>query len=90
VVISLMLLLLVSCGVAQTPAPADVHVKLSFAENKTVYRIGEPIKLLMDFTADREGYIVEFGPDGYELGSDTVVISPDSGITRWIDEMSAR
>lgn len=38
---------------AQT-APPGVNVKLSLLDNKTVYKIGEPIKLLMEFTADRE------------------------------------
>ena len=74
--------------VAGAQTPPGVNVKLSFAENKTVYRIGEPIKLVMEFTADREGYIVEFLPDGNEPGSDTVVVSPDIGITRWFDELS--
>lgn len=79
---------LIGIAGAQTPAPPDVHAKLSFAENKTVYRIGEPIKLVMEFTADREGYNVEFMPDGNEPGSDTVIVSPDIGVTRWYDEFS--
>jgi hypothetical protein len=78
---------LITLAGAQTPPPG-VNVKLSFAENKTVYRIGEPIKLVMEFTAEREGFIVEFLPDGNEPGSDTVVVSPDIGITRWYDELS--
>ena len=79
---------LICVATAQTSAPPEVHAKLSFAENKTVYRIGEPIKLVMDFTADREGYMVEFLPDSNEPGSDTVVVSPDIGITRWFDEFT--
>ena len=86
--VSLFLLaLLITIAGAQTPPPG-VNVKLSFAENKTVYRMGEPIKLVMEFTADREGFIVEVLPDGSEPGSDTVVVSPDAGITRWWDELS--
>ena len=73
---------------AQTTAPADLHVKLSLADSKTVYRIGEPIKLVMEFTADREGYIVDYMPDGKESGSDALVIAPDSGFTRWVDELN--
>lgn len=46
---------------AQTPG--DVRVNLSLAENKTVYRIGEPIVLALDFSAEREGYSVEVLPD---------------------------
>ncbi|HEX7334256.1 MAG TPA: hypothetical protein VF290_22310 [Pyrinomonadaceae bacterium] len=83
----LLFLALVVTVKAQTSAPADVHIKLSFAENKTVYRIGEPIKVVMEFTADREGYIVEFLPDRSEMGSDTVILSPETGATNWIDEL---
>ncbi|HKR21898.1 MAG TPA: hypothetical protein VJS17_04845, partial [Pyrinomonadaceae bacterium] len=83
------LLLIVCNGVgAQTPTPADVHLKLSLAENKTVYRIGEPIVVVMEFTADRDGYLIEFLPDGNQPGSDTVVISPDTGVIRWIDDIA--
>ena len=76
----------VSVVTAQTPA--DVHVKLSLAENKTGYRIGEPIKLVLEFTADREGYNLEVIPDTQEPRSDTVAISPDTGVTRWLDEFT--
>jgi hypothetical protein len=41
------LLLLAGIARAQTAAPAGVQAKLALAENKTVYRIGEPIKLVM-------------------------------------------
>lgn len=83
----LLFLALVMTVNAQSPTPADVHLKLTFAENKTVYRIGEPIKVVMEFTADREGYIAEVLPDRNEMGFDTVIISPESGVTNWIDEL---
>lgn len=73
---------------AQTTAPSDIHVKLILAENKTVYRIGEPIKLVLEFTGDRDGYLVEILPDEIQGGSDTVAISPETGVTRWADEFS--
>jgi hypothetical protein len=82
------LLVVFSLANAQTPAPADVHVKLSLAENKTVYRIGEPIKLLMEFTADKAGYKVEYLSEQGALTSDSLVISPDIGYTYWLDEMN--
>lgn len=78
---------LVTTARAQTTAPADVQVKLSLAENKTVYRIGEPVRLVMEFTAGGEGYEVEFLPDRKERGFDTLVISPETGFTRWLDEL---
>ena len=77
---------LITIAGAQTPP--GVQIKLTFAENKTVYRIGEPIKLVMEFTADREGYHVEIQPDDNRPGMDTVVVSPDIGITCWFDELS--
>lgn len=71
---------------AQTPG--DVHVNLSLAENKTVYRIGEPIVLALDFSAEREGYSVEVLPDADQARSDVLSISPDAGVTHWFDEMN--
>ena len=75
-------------GVGQSPTPTDLHVKLSFAENKSVYRIGEPIKLVMEFSADREGYVVEFTPDRDRPTKDRVVLSPETGVTHWLDELN--
>src|ERR687892_382724 len=81
-------LLFVTSASAQTSAPPDVHVKLSLTATKSVYRMGEPIKLIMEFTADREGYVAEILPDHKEPAQDTVAISPEFGVTRWLDEMS--
>ena len=72
---------------AQTSAPSDVYVKLSLAEKKTVYRIGEPIKLVMEFTADREGYVVEVSSDREASVLDTIAVSPEMGVTPWFAEM---
>jgi hypothetical protein len=82
------LLFLIGSARAQTTAPAGVQAKLSLVENKTVFRIGEPIKLVLEFTADREGYIADYMPDGKEAGSDALVISPDTGFTYWFDELN--
>ena len=81
-------LFLVTSAYAQTSVLHEAHVKLTFAEAKTVYKIGEPIKLIMEFTADREGYVAEVLPDRKEQGADTVVISPEIGVTHWLDEMT--
>lgn len=77
---------LITIAGAQTPP--GVNVNLSFAEKKTVYRIGEPIKVVMEFTADREGYTVELHPDDTEPGLDSLVISPDVGFRRWFEEFN--
>jgi hypothetical protein len=71
---------------AQTVEPSDVRVKLSLAENKTVYRIGERIKLVMEFTADREGYVIDILPDRDGPGLDTIAVSPEMGVTQWFAE----
>lgn len=83
-----LVLFLVTSAYAQTSVLPEAHVKLTLAEPRTVYKIGEPIKLIMAFTADREGYIAEVLPDRNEQGNDTVIISPDTGVTPWVDEMT--
>jgi len=84
-----LLLFLVASAHAQTSVLPEAHVKLTFAEPRAVYKVGEPIKLIMEFTADREGYIAEVLPDRNEQGNDTVIISPEIGVTHWVDEMTA-
>ena len=71
---------------AQVP-PADLHVRLSLADNKATYRIGEPIKLVMEFTADHDGYQVDTIPDKSDSPTDEVSISPDSGVSQWLNEL---
>jgi hypothetical protein len=67
----------------------EVQVKLTLAEPKSVYKIGEPITLIMTFTADREGYVAEMMSDRKEQwGDDSVVISPEFGVTHWLEEMT--
>ena len=66
--------------------PTEVHVKLLLADNKTTYRIGEPIKLIMEFTADREGYTADTIVDGWQITSDLISLSPRHGATPWLDE----
>jgi len=81
-------LMFVGGAVAQSPAPPGLSVKLSFAEHKSVYRIGEPIRLLLEFTADREGYTAEVLPDRGEAGGDVIVVIPEAGVVHWRDEMT--
>lgn len=80
-----LLLLFISVASGQS---ADVRVKLSLVESKTSYRIGEPIKIALDFTADRDGYVVEHLSEGNQPSSDKIVISPDTGFTYWYAEYS--
>jgi hypothetical protein len=86
--------LFVLCGIAWLSWPnvadaqgaAAVRVKLSLADDKTVYRSGEPIKLILEFTADGGGYQVDTMPDRSEPTSDAVSVSPDSGVRHWLEE----
>lgn len=66
--------------------PTDVHLKLALADNKTTFRIGEPITVVMEFSADVDGYQVDTLPDQKQPTSDTVSISPDLGVNHWLDE----
>ena len=79
---------LVTSASAQALFPRDVQVKLTLAEFKSVYKIGEPIRLILEFTADREGYVAEMLPDRKEYSLDTVVISPETGVSPWLAEFT--
>jgi hypothetical protein len=70
---------------AQAPPP-ELHARLSLADNKSSFRIGEEIKLVIEFTADKEGYWADTIPDGWQQTADEVSVSPASGVTRWLDE----
>jgi hypothetical protein len=71
---------------AQT-VPSDVHVRLVLADNKTAFRIGEPIKFFLEFTADREGYQADIIPDRSEPTVDALRVSPDSGTYHWLEDI---
>jgi hypothetical protein len=66
--------------------PDDLHVKLSLADNKTTYRIGEPVKLVLEFTADREGYHADTIPDGWQPTTDVISLTPTTGVKPWLYE----
>jgi hypothetical protein len=58
-----------------------VKVKLSLNGGKTVYKIGEPIKLILSYTADQPGYLVE---TYYSPLFDDVIVTPTDGIYDWL------
>lgn len=66
--------------------PPELHARLWLAENKSSFRIGDEIKLVFDFTADKEGYWADTIPDGWQQTADEITVSPASGVTRWLDE----
>lgn len=67
-------------------SPSGVQVRLLLGENKTTYRTGERISLVLEFTADRDGYQVEVTQDGWQPTMDVISLSPMTGVTRWLDE----
>lgn len=67
-------------------SPADVHVKLSLIDNKTSFRAGDPIRLVLEFTADHDGYDVDTVRDTTGSPSDTLFFTPDTGVSHWLDE----
>lgn len=68
----------------------DVRVRLSLAGDKSVYRTGEPIRLTLSFTADRDGYHIDTTTTKPAHPIDEVLLSPDAGVSRWLDEYSGR
>ena len=68
---------------AQTAADIvkDVKVQISFAGEKSVYRIGEPIKLILSYTSTEPGFMVE---RYYSPRFDDVIVSPTDGIYDWL------
>ena len=67
-------------------ASHDVQVKLSLADNKTSYRSGDPIRLILEFTAERDGYDVDTVTDKTVSPSDKLFFTPDTGVSHWLDE----
>jgi hypothetical protein len=68
---------------------ADVEVRLSLAGGRTVFRAGEPVRLVLSFKSDAAGYQVNTTTTKPASPIDEVVLSSDAGVTRWLDEYSA-
>ncbi len=62
-------------------AAKDVKLQISFTGEKTVYRIGEPIKLILSYTSTEVGYTVE---RYYSPRFDDVIVSPTGGVYDWL------
>ena len=59
------------------------EVKLSLAGDKTSYRAGEPIIMVMTFKAFAEGYSVGVGVDVNDTIMDEVMVTPAKGVVEW-------
>lgn len=65
----------------------DVRVRLSLAGEKSVYRTGEPIRITLSFTSDRDGYHIDTTTTKPAHPIDEVLLSPAAGASRWLDEL---
>lgn len=81
---ALVLFAAASSAFAQDAAP--VRVTLSLAGGKKVYRAGEPIRLVMSFTAEREGYQLNGTTTKPPSSVDSVSLSPDAGAYAWAEQ----
>ena len=59
----------------------DVKLQISFTGEKTVYRMGEPIKVILSYTSTEPGYVVE---RYYSPRFDDVIISSTDGVYDWL------
>jgi hypothetical protein len=83
----LALLCLLSHASAQDSASGpDVQARLVLADQKAIYRIGEPITFFLELTAGKEGYSADSTPDGANPISDAISISPEAGVNYWLNE----
>lgn len=65
-----------------------VRVTLSLAGGKTVFRAGEPVRLVLSFTSEREGFAVNMTTTKPASPIDQLVVAPEAGVARWLDEYS--
>ncbi len=64
-----------------TDGSKDVKFRISFADGKTVYRIGEPVRLSLSYSAVKPNYVVE---TYYSPRFDDVIVSPTDSIYDWL------
>src|SRR5215510_10050605 len=83
---ALLFWLLLGVSAVGQGSSSDVHVKLTVGDGRTSFRIGERILLVLEFTADRDGYEADTTPDRTEPTTDTIFVSPESGVTHWLED----
>jgi hypothetical protein len=65
----------------------EVHAQLKLADNKTTFKIGEPIRVVLELTADRDGYFGDPTHDNSETRDDELTVTPDGGVYHWRREI---
>lgn len=63
----------------------DIKFQISFAAEKKIYRLGEPVKLILSYSAFHPGYAAE---RYYSPRFDDVIISPTDGVYDWLYRLS--
>ena len=86
--ISLFLIAIFSALILSAPVfgqitPTSVRAKLSLAGAKTTFRNGEPIELVLELTADREGYLADVTTDNCDTRTDAVTLNSETGVAHW-------
>jgi hypothetical protein len=66
----------------------DVQVLLSLENGKTTYRSGEPIRLVLSFTALRGNYMLNTVAGKPMSPLDEIAITPETGVNHWLDDYS--
>ena len=82
----LLITLIFSGIVISQPAKADVKATLALADQRSVFRIGEPIRLKLTFTSTSDGYFVDQHKEKPGSPHETLLISPTSGVYDWSGE----
>jgi hypothetical protein len=82
------MLAVLACGVASAQRGGPVHVDLSLAGDKTTYRIGEPIQLVLAFTATEPGFSLNGTTTQPASPIDTLFLSPVTGVFPWLDDQA--
>ena len=85
--LAVIFVMLTSCFAFAQPG-GPVHVDLSLAEGKTLYRIGEPIRLLLSFTASEAGFSLNGTTTEPASPIDTLVLSPMTGVFPWLEDQA--
>jgi hypothetical protein len=82
--------LVVGCAApARSQESAEgVRATLALAGGKAVYRAGEPVRLVLAFTSEREGFVVNTTLTKPASPVDQLSVAPEAGLARWLDEYS--
>lgn len=72
-----------SFAVCAQDADGDVKATLTLGGDKTIYRSGEPIRLILSFTAVKDGYSLNTHAQAPTSSSDEVILSPAAGAFEW-------